>query len=234
MRATFAIFASTIGSALIGLPALPSALAEGPYSTEVLAEAPPEELAGEIRETLQERGVRVRNADGEPVFDIWLCASVPAQAEIGGPSGSVLYPFLTAGQLVGAVRLSEEAYDYKDQSILPGVYTMRYGLQPVDGNHLGVSKYRDYLLLSLADEDIEAGPISQDDLQALSTGPSGTNHPAIFLLLPAPEGGEVPAIVPDEAEERTGLVLELPVAPQGGGEPEPLAIQLVIEGAGPH
>lgn len=229
MRTMSIIVASAIVAALIG----PSASAQDSYSTEVLSEAPPEDLAAPIRETLAEEGIRVLDAKGEPYLDLWLRTSLPTQGEITGPTGSVIFPFLEVGELIGAVRLAEDTGDYKDQVILPGVYTMRYGMQPVDGNHLGVSKFRDYVLLSLPDEDIELEPIPQDDLNAVSTGPSATNHPTIFLLLPAEEGAEVPSIVKEEGEKRTSVLLSIPLE-SDQNEAKPLTTQLVFEGAGPH
>lgn len=230
MRATFA----TVCSALVLAPFGTAESAQDSYRVEVLAEAPPEAIAAPVREALQQEGLRVLDADGKPVVDLWIRKAVPAREAPGGPSGSILLPFLEAGQLVGAMRLEGESGDYKEQVILPGVYTMRYGLQPVDGDHLGVSEFRDYFLLSYADEDVEVEPISQEDLQFLSTGPSGTTHPSVFLLLPAPEGSEAPAIVRDEQQERTGVLLSMPVEVDGEDEPQAIAVQVVIEGAGPH
>ena len=55
-----------------------------------------------------------------------------------------------------------EGHDYRDQPIAKGVYTMRYGLQPVNGDHLGVSIYRDYsLLLPAAKDQTPRSPCSQ-------------------------------------------------------------------------
>lgn len=229
MRTMSIIVASAIGAALIG----PSASAQDSYSTEVLSEAPPEDLAAPVRETLSDEGIRVLDAKGKPYLDLWLRKSLPTQGEITEPTGSVIFPYLQIGELVGAVRLAEDTGDYKDQVILPGVYTMRYGLQPVDGNHLGVSKFRDYVLLSLPDEDIELEPIPQDDLNAVSTGPSATNHPSVFLLLPAEADATVPSIVSEESEKRTSVVLRIPLETDQG-EGKTLTTQLVIVGAGPH
>ncbi|WP_152051073.1 hypothetical protein [Tautonia marina] len=229
MRTMSIIVASAIGAALIG----PSASAQDSYSTEVLSEAPPEDLAAPVRESLSDEGIRVLDAKGKPYLDLWLRKSLPTQGEITEPTGSVIFPYLQVGELVGAVRLAEDTGDYKDQVILPGVYTMRYGLQPVDGNHLGVSKFRDYVLLSLPDEDIELEPIPQDDLNAVSTGPSATNHPSVFLLSPAEADATVPSIVSEESEKRTSVVLRIPLETDQGEE-KTLTTQLVIVGAGPH
>jgi hypothetical protein len=230
MRPTFSLVASAIVAALIGPP---PAIAQDSYSVEVLSEAPPDDLADPVREALAEEGIRVLDEDGEPVLDFWLRKSVPIEGERSDPANSILYPFLKVGQFVGAVRVAEDTGDYKDQVILPGVYTMRYALQPVDGDHLGVSNFRDYFLLSYADEDIDPEPITQDDLESLSTGPSGTNHPSVFLLLQAKDDAEAPSIVLDEKEKRASVVLKLSLEVEGDDDPD-LVTQLVIEGAGPH
>ena len=64
----------------------------------------------------------------------------------------MLFPFLADGELIGVLQFASEGHDYRDQSIAKGVYTMRYGLQPVNGDHLGVSTFRDYSLLLPAGE----------------------------------------------------------------------------------
>jgi len=203
-----------------------------PLKAEPLNEAPPEALSEAIRSALETSGVRVVDADGKPFADLWLVRSVAAPAAPSGPEGAVLHPYLKAGQLIGAIRLASEIGDYRAQPILEGVYTMRYGLQPLDGDHLGVSTYRDYVLLSLPEEDTEAGVVGEEDLEFLSTGASGTTHPAVFMLAPAPEGTEPPAVVRDEEEDRWGVVAPLTVE-LPDNETATAPIQLVLLGRGP-
>ena len=72
---------------------------------------------------------------------------VPASAKPAGAKGVIQFPFLAESEFLGVMQLLGEAHDYRDQTIAKGAYTMRYGLQPVNGDHLGVSPYRDYALL---------------------------------------------------------------------------------------
>ena len=74
------------------------------------------------------------------------------------PKGAIQFPFLADGELLGVLQFATEGHDYRDQPIAKGVYTMRYGLQPVNGDHLGVSTYRDYVLLLPAGEGQVAAP----------------------------------------------------------------------------
>ncbi len=59
---------------------------------------------------------------------------------------------------------------------------MRYGLQPVNGDHLGVSTYRDYSLLLPAAKDQKVDIPTRKQLEQQSAESAGTSHPAIMLL----------------------------------------------------
>ena len=60
---------------------------------------------------------------------------------------------------------------------------MRYGQQPVDGNHIGTSDVYDFLLMLPADADESPEPIEAfEDLAARSAQSAGSNHPAILLM----------------------------------------------------
>jgi hypothetical protein len=55
--------------------------------------------------------------------------------------------------LIGIVEVPEESRDYRDDELFKNVFTMRYGLRPDDGNHLGTSDYRHFAVLIPADQD---------------------------------------------------------------------------------
>ena len=59
---------------------------------------------------------------------------------------------------------------------------MRYGLQPVNGDHLGVSTYRDYSLLLPAAKDQKLDLPPRKQLEQRSAESAGTSHPAVLLL----------------------------------------------------
>src|SRR5829696_6497017 len=105
--------------------------------------------------------------------------ATPAQAKPAGPEGAVLFPVLQEGVLLGALRFPGEGHDYRDQTIASGVYTLRYGLLPVNGDHLGVSPNRDYALLLPAAKDKELAPLARKTLEERSAEAAGTSHPAV-------------------------------------------------------
>ena len=200
------------------------------YKLEKLDEAPPADLAPAVKETLEAAGRRVLDPEGKPLVDIWLRKAAPASGKPAGPKGAILYPVLAEGELIGAARYAVEGGDYRDQAVAPGVYTLRYGLQPVNGDHLGVSVNRDYALLLPAAKDADPADLPAKKLSEGSAEAVGSTHPGVLLIL-APPGGAEAAMVNDQALNTWGAVLALPLSVQGEAEPVPLPLQLVVVGA---
>ncbi len=208
------------------------AAAKDSYKIERLNEGPPPGLAAGVKGTLGAGGYRVIDPQGKPLVDVWLRDRTPASARPSGPKGAILYPVLNEGELIGAARFPAEGHDYRDQTIGPGVYTLRYGLQPVNGDHLGVSVNRDYVLLVPAAKDAEAADLPPKKLGERSAESVGTTHPAILLLLPPPEKPpDGPTMVNDATLNTWGAVVSLPLEVKGESSPVPLPIQLVVVGA---
>ncbi len=144
----------------------------------------PQALAADVQALLAEDGYRVTGEDGTRC-EFWLVKS-PAQKTGFKPGLRVKYPF-EPGVLVGVLRVGEpgEFADFRDQVILPGLYTLRYGQQPQDGNHVGTSQQADFLLALPAQEDKSTDKLTDtDELNAISADAAGSSHPAIFSLLP--------------------------------------------------
>ncbi len=142
------------------------------------AGAPPADLAAGFSSVLQKQGVKILSASGSVYCELWLTAQVPS-----GPKSSeegVALPTIPQGALLGVIRFPGAAQDRRGQSIKAGVYTLRYSIHPVNGDHQGVAPQRDFaLLVPIAqDTDSKATP-AFDALVALSTKASGTPHPAV-------------------------------------------------------
>jgi hypothetical protein len=137
---------------------------------------------------------------GRPVLEIWLRKDVPLR-ETPSTETSVSFPRIKEGTLVGVVRLTQPWSDFRNTKVKPGVYTLRYGVQPADGNHMGVSDYRDFLiLLPLANDNKLDASYTTADLVALHREAVGTAHPPVMGLFP---GGEVkePALSRTDANQ---------------------------------
>jgi hypothetical protein len=210
-----------------------SAKAQESYKIEPLKEAPPAELSGTIKGQLNAQGYRVVDGQGAAYAEFWLRKSVPAAGKPAGAKGTILFPVLAEGELLGALRFPAEGHDYRDQTIPKGVYSLRYGLQPVNGDHLGVSPYRDYALLLPAAKDTALADLPQKRLEEQSAEAAGSSHPAVLMLLAAPDAaakGE-PTMLHDEAKNTWGAVVPLSLAVQGGASPATLNVQLIVVGA---
>ena len=201
------------------------------YKVERLAEAPPANLADPIKATLGESGFRVLDGDGKPFVDLWVRKAAPATAKPSGPSGALQFPVLAEGELLGAVRYAAEGHDYRDQFLPVGVYTLRYGIQPENGDHLGVSPFRDFALVIAAAKDTTADDLAPAKLEARSSEAAGSTHPGVLLMLAPPaEASEMPVMIHDEVNATWGVVLPLTVQPAGEPGPIPLPFQLVVSG----
>jgi hypothetical protein len=190
------------------------------YRVEKIAEGPPQELAPAIRQSLAQEGVRILGPDG-PYCELWFRKDVPAKASPAQALG-ITFGQIEEGTLVGAVRFLATGSDYRRLRIPPGVFTLRYSLHPVDGNHLGVAPQRDFLLLSPAAADSAAPPVPPPALYDLSRKASGAGHPSVLSLGPGEGGPEtLPALVHLEEENHWVLHFKLLV---GGKKMRPALV----------
>ena len=194
------------------------------YTAEPLDAAPPaDELKPAIAEQLAADGFKVLTGQGRVLCEVWPLKSWQTAAGFQA-SGAVNYPF-EVGELLGVIRFARSGGDFRGQKIRKGTYTMRYGLQPQDGNHVGTSDTRDFVVLVPAADDGDAKPIAKEELFKESTSASGTAHPAILSLLPpGKNGSDLPRIVHHESRE----LWAVDFAGKGGGKP--LVVELVVVG----
>jgi hypothetical protein len=188
------------------------------------AGALPKDLAAEVSQALGADGYRVSGPDG-PMIDLWLAKEIAAKKDFK-PTLNVKYP-LQPGQLIGVLQVNQGTAfsDFRKQPIAPGVYTVRYGQQPQDGNHVGTSDFSDFLLALPAKDDKSAKGIDNvKDLQSKSVAAAGTSHPAILQLLPNEERPGEAKLVHDG--DREFWLLDF-----AGGKP-PVPFKLVVVGAG--
>jgi len=167
------------------LPAICSALpllfcslsAFAQYKAEP-AGSPPPEVAPAIAQALQKDGVKISNS-GTAYCEIWFRNAMPS-----GPATTeenVSLPTVPMGTLLGVIRFDGKGADRRGQTIKAGVYTLRYGIMPINGDHQGAAPQRDFLLMTPAaeDKDLNATP-NFEALVAMSRKASGTPHPAVL------------------------------------------------------
>jgi hypothetical protein len=218
-----------IALALVVGTSATSGLKADSFKVSVLKEPPPAAIAAAVRGELVSEGFRIQDDRGQTLADVWLRKAIPSSAKPSGPKGAIQFPFLADGELLGVVRFESEGHDYRDQSIAKGVYTMRFGLQPVNGDHLGVSTFRDYALLLPAAKDQLLAVPPRKQLEERSAESAGTSHPSVFLMLEAPpEAAKSAPLMKHDAEKNTwSVVLALSLHVKGESIVHPVAIVVV-------
>jgi hypothetical protein len=211
---------------------LPTVVRAQEYKVEVLREAPPAALSPAVKGVLEGQGYRVVDDQGKPYAEFWLRKAIPASSKPARPQGAIQFPFLEEGELLGALRFPGEGHDYRDQTIAKGVYTLRYGLQPVNGDHLGVSEYRDYALLLPAAKDKDLAHLAQKKLEDQSAESAGSSHPAVLMLLSAPESvaKSGPSMARNEEKDTWGAVIPLSLSVKEESGPVTQPVQLILIG----
>ena len=161
------------------------------------AGAPPAQLSKSLQDALESQGTRVLNDQGGTLLEVWLGKTVPTNSS-ASPSSDFLFPSLSEGEFVGVLHFPNPGSDFRGQAIKPGFYTLRYGLIPQDGNHMGVNPTRDVLVLCpvIADTTLYT-PLKFDDLVKLGRQSSGTPHPGFLVGAPV-NGGTFPAMAKDD------------------------------------
>jgi hypothetical protein len=169
-------------------------LAADAEPTVAPADALPAELPATLGAVLTQPGHRVA-MDGEVLAEIWLRSAAPPTGGVNEGALSVEYGALASSAFVGVVHFPAPWIDYRETEVPAGTYTMRYWVQPADGDHMGVSQYRDFVMLCPAAEDADPDTVyEQEPLMALSEKASGKTHPAVIALFPIaeePAGGAV-------------------------------------------
>ena len=154
-----------------------AAAAFGQY-TAAPSGPPPVELSVGVRDALQKDGAKVTGPSGV-VCELWFLAAEPA-----GPKSTedgVTLPMIPQGALLGALRFPVKGLDRRGQTIKAGVYTLRYGNYPVNGDHQGVAPQRDFLVMTPAADDTDAKATPTfEQLMIVSRKASNTPHPAVL------------------------------------------------------
>lgn len=205
-----------------------TAAAQG-YSASMVTEPAPSELSAAVRAVLVGQAVQVKGPTGI-VCDIWLRKDIPTVASPGMELG-VVYTQLAPGTLVGAIRFPAQVIDFRDQKIKPGVYTLRYELSPVNGNHQGVAPQRDFLLLGPPALDTTTAALGFKPLVHLSRKTTTRHHPSVWSMMPADGApAQLPAVVTQDGDNGTIQVLFFKADLGAAGSAKPTTIGLVVNG----
>lgn len=178
---------------------------------------PPESIAAPLRALLAPTGHKV--TVGTASVELWWVTALAA--------GSNGWSEVREGTLVGAMRVAGSFREIRGKTVNPGDYTLRFALQPQNGDHLGASPFREYLLISPAAADTDPKPLGFDGVVAIAKQTTGTSHPAALSLDPPVAPGAPLSTYANELDLK-GVVFELKTA-AGGTLKFGLILQGIIE-----
>jgi hypothetical protein len=156
----------------------------------------PTEIAAPVAAKVAPGGVRATVSGTTITF--WWVKDLPGASWTDVPEGT----------LIGAVKLDADVRDIRGRVIKAGVYTLRYGIQPSNDDHIGVSPFRNFLLVSPAAVDTDPAARDHDGVIELSRQTLGGKHPAVWSIDP-PAGKDAPLSVYTTDLGHKSLIVEV-------------------------
>ena len=186
-----------------------------------------ESVPAALAKEFESKGSRVTRESNKTVCDIWLRNPLDVVADFV-ESKDLLYPF-KQGQLIGLVHFPRRTSEFRQQTMESGWYTLRFGLQPVDGNHVGTSPTRDFLLMVKAENDQVDKTWSVKELLTASAEVAGSSHPAMMCLQRVDKAAESKSSIRHN-EEKDWWTLRLVGKGNADGKSQDVVIDMIVAG----
>ncbi len=200
-----------VTAGILGIVALQGIAADAPkWTVKSVEAAPPKSsVSAAIQAVLAPVALEVHDETGKPVATFWHRKEVPLQHK-----GDSSYAAVAEGTLIGVVQWHQPWTDYRKQKVKPGVYTLRFARQPMDGDHMGTALYNEFLLLVPAGLDEKPDNLMVEELHELSGKSVGRKHPSMMMLFPYRKGGSTAVLT---VRPQDHLSLDFAVPAHGGG-----------------
>jgi hypothetical protein len=207
--------------------ALAGSAAAADLKLKVVDKEPPREVSGPIRALISPKAFQL--LDGEsPVYEFWWVKELTLQSKPGSVAKTMDAFRQTA--LLGVVSVPKALRDYRDDDLVAGVYTLRFALQPTDGNHLGTAEFPYFALLVPAKADLSVEGIpTYKALTKASSKETTTDHPVLLSLRPAASEVTEPKLNEPAPEHKS---LRVAVPAKAGEEKTSASFEIVYEGKG--
>lgn len=216
-----------IGAFVLTLAFSSSVLADGKYSLKPATTEAPAELAEPVRALLAPGSLQVVDPKGMLICELWVRKDIPSKATPEQVKNGLTYRELDESMVLGAIRFEQTFTDFRKQKIKPGVYTLRLGFQPMDGDHMGTAPYQEFCLVSPAKADQKPDLMEAKELRELSAKSTGTAHPSVMLLFPNEKPAEMPKLE-DKGNDIFVAAFKRPVT--AGGEKTSIGFALTVVG----
>jgi hypothetical protein len=201
------------------------------FAVKKEAKAVPDAVAAEIRDSLNPESVQILSGE-ETVLELWFRKSVPLKSKPESPAKAL--DSVAQATLLGIVSVPADRRDYRDDSLPEGVYTVRFALQPQDGDHSGTSDFPYFaVLIPIGDDKTVDGITGYRQLVDASRKETSSEHPVILSLRPVAEPkAELPALTEPVTDHRCVQVQTHAAAGDAAGDSQILTFELVFEGLG--
>ena len=199
------------------------------FTVKVTTTPVPKDVSATIKKTLGKDCIQLSIGD-KPWLEFWLRASLPLKAKPVKPEKAL--DALATATLMGVVRVNKSGRDYRDDDLFKGVFTMRYGKIPGDGNHLGATDYPYFAVLIPATKDPKLDTYKTfKTMTKASLMETASEHPMILSLRPAKKAAAQPTII-EPAPEHRSILLAASGALKDAKTAIPIPLQVVFEGVG--
>ena len=196
-------------------------------TVRVANKALPGEISPDFQALLQPQAVQLVEGD-KTLLELWLAKEVPLQSK---PTSTVkALDAVKPVSLLAAVVVPGARRDYRDDEVPAGTYTMRFALQPQDGNHSGSSEFGYFGVLVPAKLDAKPDAIKDyKELMKASSKETSTDHPMVLSLRPVTSTEGAPLTLNTPAPEHKSVRVKVPAK---GPETKEIAFEIVFEGKG--
>ena len=160
-----------------------AAAQDGKYTIKTEKAAAPAELNQAVAKLLGDESVKFYDPKGGLVCTLWFRKEVPSDATPEQVKNGLTFAELKETTILGAVKVEELWSDYRKQKLPPGVYTLRFGVQPMDGDHMGASPTTTFCLMVSAKMDTDPGTMEPKEMIEKSMKSIGLGHPGVLMLL---------------------------------------------------
>jgi hypothetical protein len=214
-------------AAVVALALAGRAAADAKIAVKTEDAPPPNELAAPFRSLLDSKALSVYDDKGKLLLTIWLRKEFESKATADQVKAGLTYRELEESTVLGAVKVADTWTDFRKQRIKPGVYTLRLGFQPMDGDHMGTAPFNEFALLSPVAKDAKPDLMEEKPLFEMSSTATSRNHPSVMLLFPNPKPASGPAV---EAKENDIWVVNFKRPVTASGQKAELGFSVVLLG----
>lgn len=201
----------------------PTALPAAEIQVKTASVPLPADLSAKIKGILSTNAYQV-NEGGKALYTFWLVSELPVKAKPESPGKSL--DQLAPATFLGVATISAGRRDYRDDELPARTYTLRFALQPQDGNHLGTSEFLYFAVLVPAAHDSAPEAITDyKTLVKVSSKETSTDHPLVLSLRPVATAEKVGQLS-DPVADHTALRLEIPAREKKGS----VLFDLVVKG----